>query len=208
MRPAISARLAALVLALVSPAATHAALMAFNPTGSTFTNGVGNDGLYFTPITPISITKLGYYNGGFLQSHPVALYKVSTRELITSINITGSSPLSGNFRFEDITPIELTTGTQYAVVGFHPQSAYGETAILASSLNTNPAITFGGYRYNYDSQLSFPTISYPTPILGPNFQFVATPPGSNANASGIPEPTSLALLTPPALLLLRPRRTT
>ena len=184
--------------------------MAFTPTGSLFTNGAGNDGLFFTPTENITLTKLGYYNGGFLQSHAVTLFDATTRQALSTATVSATSVLESGFRYENVAPVQLEMGRQYAVVGFHPRSARGEKAILASNVGANASIRFDGYFYNFDTSLTFTTIAYDTPIFGANFQFTSTPVPMGsvmAPSGGVPEPSAaLTLLVPGALTTAARRR--
>ena len=56
-----------------------------------------------------------------------------------------------------------------------------------------PDITFDGYKYDYNSTLDLPTISYSPSIFGPNFQYDVVP---------APEPTTMTVIIAGALLLL------
>src|ERR1035441_4742873 len=91
--------------------------IAFSPTLSLNGSGVGNDGFFFTPTTAISVTSLGYVDCGFSVGHDVGLYDVSTSTLLASTTVTGSSTLDSGFRYDLITPVSLTAGNEYAVVG-------------------------------------------------------------------------------------------
>jgi hypothetical protein len=141
----------------------------------------GNDGLFFTPTTAISVTALGYVIPGSIAGNAVGLYDVSTSTLLASSTITSSSILSGDFLYNLITPISLTAGNEYAVVGLYTagNGAIGYTA--DSGVGAAPEITFDGYSYDNNGTLDLPTISYSPPIFGPNFQYTVTP---------VPEPTT------------------
>lgn len=65
---------------------------------------------------------------------------------------------------------------------------------VGGSVGAATGITFDGYKYDYNSTLDLPTISYSPSIFGPNFQYadVAVP---------IPEPTTMMIIIAGALLL-------
>jgi len=150
----------------------------FSPSGYSLIPGepTGNDGLFFTPTTAISITSLGYIDCGFSVNHEVGLYDVSTSTLLASATITGSSTFSSDFRYESIAPVLLTAGDEYAVSGFYQPGPGNDTGYDAnSSVGANPDITYDGYQYDYNASLDLPTIGYEPPIFGPNFQFVPVP---------------------------------
>ena len=153
--------------------------IAFTPTLSPNGSGVGNDGLFFTPTTAISVTALGYVDCGFTVGHDVGLYDVTTSLLLASTTVTISSTPDSGFYYNLITPISLTAGDEYAVVGTQVASDSNWTA---DSIITAPEITYDGYQYDYSATLDLPTITYGTAYFGPNFQYtVAFEP--------VPEPT-------------------
>jgi hypothetical protein len=163
------------------------AAMAFTPTGlSVISNeGQGNDGLFFTPNVDITVTALGYIapqTGG----NQVGIFDVTANTLLASTTVMTSDPTAGGFYWDSITPLVLTAGNQYAVVGLWltPPPGYEATTGVGAASE----ITFNGYKYNSLTTLSLPTTGYAPPIFGPNFQF--TP---------VPEPTTMVA---GALLLL------
>jgi hypothetical protein len=157
---------------------TKADTIAFAPTSLSFISGepAGNDGLFFTPTVNISVTELGYIDGGFSVGHPVGLYDVTTSILLASTTITGSSTLTSNFRYNLITPITLTAGDQYAIVGTFTPGTGPDRGYQAVSAGAASQITYQGYKYDTSSTLNLPTTSYPSPIFGPDFQYVIAVP--------------------------------
>lgn len=151
--------------------------IAFSPTSLSLISGepAGNDGLFFTPTTAIFVTSLGYVNCGFSVGHPVGLYDVTTSTLLASTTITGSSIFNSNFRYNLITPVTLTAGHQYAIVGTYTPGTGPDTGYQAASAGAAALITYQGYKYDTHSTLDLPTTSYSSPIFGPNFQFVPVP---------------------------------
>ena len=156
--------------------------IAFSPTGLSLISGepAGNDGLFFTPTTSIFITSLGYVDCGFSVGHMVGLYDVSTPTLLASTTVTGSSIFSSNFRYNLITPVSLTAGHQYAIVGTFTPGTGPDKGYQAVSAGAAAQITYQGYKYDTSSTLDLPTISYSSPIFGPNFQFVPVPEPATA----------------------------
>lgn len=186
-------QLAIMAAALVIAAQAQASIVAFSPTGLEVIPGepTGNDGLFFTPNTAISVTSLGYYDCGFSGFHPVGLYDASTSTLLASATVTSASTLFGSFRYESITAVSLTAGDQYAVVGFYTPGTIPDTGYYATGdVGAAPDITFNSYKYDYNNALDLPTIDYAPPIFGPNFQYEVLP---------VPEPTTMIA---GALLLL------
>jgi len=168
--------------------------IAFAPTGlSPIANEpAGNDGLFFTPATTISVTALGYVDPGSSAGKAVGLYDVSTSTLLASATITSSSTASGFFLYEPITPVSLTAGDEYAVAGLFTPGT-GDLGYTAGSAGAAPDITFDGYKYDNNSMLDLPTIPYSQAIFGPNFQYAIVP---------APEPTTMTVIIAGALLLL------
>jgi hypothetical protein len=153
---------------------TKADTIAFAPTGLSLIPGepAGNDGLFFIPTVKISVTELGYVDCGFSVGHPVGLYDVTTSILLASTTITGSSTLTSNFRYNLITPVTLTAGHQYAIVGTYVPGTGPDRGYTAVTAGAATQITFQGYKYDTSSTLNLPTTSYPSPIFGPDFQYV------------------------------------
>ena len=157
---------------------TKADTIAFAPTGLSLIPGepAGNDGLFFTPTVNISVTELGYVDCGFTVGHPVGLYDVTASILLASTTITGSSTLTSNFRYNLITPITLTAGHQYAIVGTFTPGTGPDRGYQAVSDGAATQITFQGYKYDTSSTLNLPTTSYPSSIFGPDFQYIIPVP--------------------------------
>jgi len=151
--------------------------IAFSPTSLSLITGepAGNDGLFFTTTVAIFITSLGYIDCGFSVGHAVGLYDVSTSTLLASTTITGSSTFASNFRYNLITPVALTAGHQYAVVGTFKPGTGPDRGYQAVSAGAASQITYQGYKYDTSSTLDLPTLNYASPIFGPNFQFVPVP---------------------------------
>ena len=151
--------------------------IAFSPTSLSLISGEpsGNDGLFFTPTVAISITELGYVNCGFSVGHAVGLFDVTTSILLASTTITASSILSSNFRYNPITPVTLTAGHQYAIVGVYTPGPGPDQGYQAVSAGANSEMTYQGYKYNTSTTLSLPATTYTSPIFGPNFEFVPVP---------------------------------
>jgi hypothetical protein len=173
--------------------------IAFSPTDLSSISGepAGNDGLFFTPTTTISVTALGYVDPASSAGNAVGLYDVSTSTLLASATITSSSTASAFFLYEPITPVTLTAGDEYVVAGlFTPDTGdigYNVGTSTAYNMGAAPDITFDGYKYNDNSTLELPTTSYSPPIVGPNFQYDVVP---------APEPTTMTVIIAGALLLL------
>jgi hypothetical protein len=177
------------MLALGLPAQTAAGpIIAFTPSGLTQfnENTSGLDGLFFTPTTGITVTALGYIEpaapaaGWPAAGNQVGLYQVAGASLLGNTTVTSVSQLNAGFRYNSITPINLTAGVQYAVVGLYlvtPGGNYGY-GFTAGGVATGPGITLNGYKYQYTSSLGLPTVGYEPPIFGPNFQYTVPDGGA------------------------------
>ncbi|HTV47193.1 MAG TPA: PEP-CTERM sorting domain-containing protein [Phycisphaerae bacterium] len=194
----IAASLAALAGVGSASKDARADIMGLNPTDLTqAASDVGNDGLFFTPTISVNVTQLGYY-GPSASGNPVGLYNVSTDTLLGSATITTSDAQSGSFYYAPITPVTLTAGTEYAVVGFY-SGASGNQDSTASSVSGGSGITYDGYQYDYSNTLDLPQNSYETAYFGPNFKYSISSP--------IPEPATASLMGLAGLgLLLRRSR--
>jgi hypothetical protein len=156
------------------------AAIAFNPTLTAFgSEPNGNDGLFFTVNATISVTSLGYVDPGTVAGNAVGLYDVTTSTLLGSATVTSLDPLTSSFHYSSITPITLTPGDTYAVVGY-----YGDSTAVgydAPNAGAAPQINYLYYAYDHNGSLDIPTTTdFPTPIFGANFQF-----------SVVPEPTTM-----------------
>jgi hypothetical protein len=142
-------------------------ITAFTPTDMTpNAGGVGNDGLLFTPTTDISVTSLGYV-AGFSVGHDVGLYDVSTSTLLASTTITDFSTPSGGFFYNLITPVSLTAGHEYAVVGNFPTLGDPNYQVPYASMGAAAEITFNGYLYDYSPPWICPQFHMPPPTSAP-----------------------------------------
>jgi hypothetical protein len=191
-----SLALAAMVLGAAAklPATTIAFTFVNPPTGTT--SSLGNDGFRFTPNVTIWVTALGYYDrnqDGLTLQHPVAIFDLTTTNQVAAATAGPGSTLSGLFRYTAITPVRLTAGRQYIVVGHHPGSNTEDLAAYLSQAPTSGSgITYQGYYYDYGATIDLPTTNggFSTPFFGPNFQFDA-----------VPEPAAFYVV-PPGLALL------
>jgi hypothetical protein len=162
--------------------AEAAGITAFSPVLTPNLADTGNDGLFFTPNTAISVTALGYVDCGFSVGHDVGLYDVTTSTLLAETTVTISSTPSDGFYYNSISPLLLTAGNEYAVVGTQVPADSNWTA---SSVNPAPGITFNGYAYDFNSTLDLPTTPYGTAYFGPNFQFVPEPSTTSCLLMGV-----------------------
>jgi hypothetical protein len=176
-------------------------------------------GFEFTPNANITVTSLGWNDlggsptsgpDGFLAPHLVGIYRFSDEALLTSVTLPAGTvaPLTdGFFRYGDVSPLALTAGTTYVLVGT-TNGYVGGSSINEPTQNRtlgvgafiDPMITTGAWRDGLTvnpSSLEFPNfVVVPNPTVlafGPNFQF---------GLSAVPEPTSMALLGSGLLVVL------
>jgi len=160
------------------------------PTGTN--SALGNDGLRFTPSMGMLVTALGYYDrnqDGLALQHSVAIYDLATQKQIVSATVGPGATLSGLFRYQAVTPVVLSAGHQYIVVGHHPGSTNQDLAAYLTVAPTSaPGITYQGYYYDLNATIDIPTTNggSNTPFFGPNFQFQL----------GVPEPGAAWLVVP------------
>jgi hypothetical protein len=149
-------------------------------------------GWEFTPVRPIQVTKLGYYDAyfdGLLTSHELGIFEVSGQTLLTSSIIEAgvSAPLEGpsisggGFRYVSTAPVVLMPGSNYIMaatpVGYIDQTADFSPTENGHHLETAPDITYIQGRYNFFEPpgLEFPEDTFAQSTFGPSFQFVVVP---------------------------------
>ncbi len=154
---------------------------AFNGTNQTI-------GWSFTANDNLSVTALGFYDqtpgNPLSQSHLVGLW-TSDGNLLASTTVQTTSPLTGSFRYQDITSVNLLAGMSY-VIGAAITSPFSDIYTVPASVNTAPEITLTSSARNGSSQgFSFPsTLTAGNGRIGPNFKF-------DVVTQAVPEPTSL-----------------
>lgn len=166
----------------------------FSPTSETTSHG-GNGsttlGWVFDVNESISVTGLGYYDGGsdgLFEEHSVGIFDGSGNLISSSLIPAGvSGQLDGGFRYIEITPFSLMPGsyTAAATIG----SLASDPVPYFGTFTTISQITIpeGASRYTevgaYTS-LSYPDLKWPVNspypfYLGPNFKIAAVPlPGA------------------------------
>jgi hypothetical protein len=149
-------------------------------------------GWRFTANQDILATQLGFWDSSpgtpLGQSHQVGLWNSTGSTLLGSTTVETTSPLTGAFRYEPITPVLLTAGNTY-VLGAALTSPFLDVyAQFSSMVTTAPEITFISDTRNASAGgFSFPGIlDGNLGRFGPNFQFQP--------AGAVPEPSSLLLL--------------
>jgi Domain of unknown function (DUF4082) len=185
-------KFAFIALGIVLPAL--GSTIAFTPPGglSTGTGAPVNLGMVFTANSTFLVDALGFYNMDGVDDAIVAIYD-SSGDLLTSAAVTLLDPLVDGYFYKSISPITLTSGSQYTLGEF---SSNGIWSFGAEPMTT-AEITYNYHDYTYGSGLAFPTISADaagSAYYGPNFWI--------ASATTVPEPRTVILLMPSLLALL------
>ena len=170
------------VPAVISFSTTSFALSADNPAAVI--------GWRFTPSAGISVTALGWWDrypsDPLGVTHDVGIW-TDSGTLLASTTILTNSHLTGEFRYEPITPLTLTTGQVYRIAGVRPlgnPAHYAVVNVSTGSVTAAPEIQNIGFAgLGNVPGLVFPSTTVPDVIarIGPNFLF-ETP---------VPEPSTL-----------------
>lgn len=187
--------LAAMVLGLVVGVAGRTeAGIAFtldNATGQGLGNPPFTLGFNFTTNQAITVTHLGLFDDsldGLVDRHEIGLWDSGGNLLASGFIGAGTvAPLTNQFRYISIAPVNLTSGQQYSIGALYET---GADALIfpgdATNFATDPAITFDSSAFAFGGALSFPggSVGADPAYFGPNFRFTPT--------AVIPEPTTLA----------------
>ena len=125
-------------------------------------------GWNFTTNQDVSVNGLAFYDDladGLSASHEVGIFDGTTCDKITSTTVETSDPLTGFFRFHDITPVVLTAGKKYYIAAVTGTARY---AIDVTPLTVDPSITFGGFSI-FGSTQPTTTLSCPNGSQSPGF---------------------------------------
>ncbi len=175
--------LMAVLAAFTAQAASAQAIQSFTG-GSEFVIFYGGStgdvvGYRFTVATDIGVTDLGVWDGdsvgagGLDNDHMVGIWD-DTMTLIASATVTPASPATGDFRYEAITPVILTTGVTYTAGAMY--TATDDDAYISSpTITADPDITFVNAVFPSVGSLGFvypenDSVGNPGRI-GPNFIF-------------------------------------
>jgi hypothetical protein len=184
---------------------TSEAIVDYSNPGGTVQLISGTGGWTFRPAITITVTGLGCFNYLFDQLTPGAFLQVglwtSDGSLLASNSVSQSSLLSGQSRYESITPVSLSFNQNYHIGAYSTSGAVtmeigGPTP--EGSITMAPEVALGGTAKNTFG-FGFPpgiTNTGGLAYLGPNFQYQGR----------IPEPSSGLLLGLGALLLTVRRR--
>jgi hypothetical protein len=178
----------AIIMNLAVVVSSRAAVVFTILSGGDGITATGNDALKFTANTDILVDALGYYDflrDGFQFSHDVGIFDSLSQVLLASVTITSTDTVIGDFRYASITPLALEAGRSYLLVGHATQSSVDRLA-FPDSLRVDAAVTYEGYFYNFDSALTFPTLSSGAPAIGPNFNILVPEPSTTQlGAAGV-----------------------
>ncbi|HWE99719.1 MAG TPA: PEPxxWA-CTERM sorting domain-containing protein [Caulobacteraceae bacterium] len=170
-------------------------------------------GFTFTANQDFTITSVGYYDlggDGFQTDHEIGIYAgdgmVAPGALLVSTDLAaGESGVLGadSFRYQDITPLDVTAGSTYTIAGVSPNYSTLNDAfdyIGPDDMNgfaVSSLITIGpdaARYYYYTPTLVDPSLHYgnyqiyAVNFQGPGLDAVFTRPGS------VPEPGAWALM--------------
>jgi hypothetical protein len=182
------------VLRLTALLAVAGACLAQVPAITTFTGATAfgsinstdqTIGFSFTANSNILVTALGVWEqntgANLAQAHQVGLW-TSGGALLASATVAVNSPVTGDWRYANITPVMLTGGQTY-VVGSAITSPYTDTYsrvdLPGGTVSTSPLITIGVSNSNASAGgFSFPGTSNASFLarLGPNLLVQAAPP--------------------------------
>jgi hypothetical protein len=170
-------------------------------TGGTGFFGSDTIGYSFTVgANPLTLDALGLEVTGIPPGNTVRIYQDGTTVNLASATITASDPLAsdGKYRYHDLTTsITLLANTKYEIVVDYNNKA--AAFLNAASTTSVPGVTLGG-GVNALGVGQFPTSEFNPvrplgPIFGPSFEVASA-------VSGVPEPSSLTLLSLGSLGLL------
>lgn len=154
------------------------------------TNGSWSLGWEFTTNAPVTVTRLGYYDSGkngLTENHDVGVFD-SAGNLLVSTTVLTTDPLTGWFRFHDITPLTLQGSETYYIMGVSGSENYtfGTTGfVVDASITFVNAESFSPK----NGALTFPNSSDGwTQALGGGYF------GPNFDTTPVPVPPTLLLL--------------
>ena len=112
-----------------STSATFTALEPGLPVIDLLFNAQITEGWQFVPNGNITVTALGFSDptkNGLNADHQVGIFRVADSQLVAIATVTNASTLQGFYRYTAISPVTLTAGTQYQIVGTLPHPNDGE----------------------------------------------------------------------------------
>jgi hypothetical protein len=135
------------------------------------------EGVYgtdFRPLVDIEVSALGLYddNGsGFRRSHRVGIFERDSKQSVVDAIVSSDSTLEGEFRWEQVEPVLLKTGTSYIVASdnFRPF----DTIVHGRGdwpLTLDPGSCWSTGRLR-ERSWRYPDTPTSIPMIGPNFKF-------------------------------------
>ena len=148
--PRFSSLLAAAALSFAAGPGSSATFTAVEPGGPVIDllfNAQITQGWQFVPSSNITVTALGFSDptkDGLKAAHQVGILRLADGELVASATVTNASTPQGFYRYTAISPVTLSAGTQYQIVGTMPDPDDGEVvANLAGSVFR--AVSYQGF---------------------------------------------------------------
>ena len=204
-------RLLAIGLLLVLPLSARAQ----TPAMTSFTGGTlfatfqadgDTVGWRFSVDRSVIVTHLGFWDGdagtgsAMVNSHPVGIWNNASGVLLASNIVTPTSPFTGDWRYEPITPLVIAAG-QYNLGAFYPATNPISDGYRTSTTGIVMSPGFANLNTLRDPDGPQTGLVNPTVATAPGGRF-----GPNLLFVEIPEPASLGLLGMAALALALRRR--
>ncbi len=150
-------------------------------------------GFRFMMNSEMAVESLGVWANdstvpGLTSDHMVGIWD-DTMTLIASTTVTPASPMTGDFRYEAIAPVNLSTGTLYTIGALYTATDDDAYVSSAANLVTDPAVSFQGAVFPSVGDLGFVFPTEDSGIgsqgrFGPNF--ILGPPVSTAPIIEVP----------------------
>ncbi len=178
----------ALCLALVAatPAAAQIAPAFTYTGGSTLSDSRPFTlGYAFTLSNAVTVNALGFWAGGTLTSHRVAIWDIGGT-MLTSGTVSAADPLVANYRYDSVAPLSLAAGS-YVIGG---EFFNGNFPVSLTGLNN--AASYGWTEDRYaGAGFTMPTS---TSAGGYGQQGIAMVNFSIAQDAAVPEPATWAMM--------------
>ncbi len=148
-------------------------------------------GWQFTVTSPVTVTKLGYYdpavNGQLNSSHEVGIFSSGGSLLLSATIAAGKYTTMNGFAFVSVPTFTLADGTY--VIGGDSFDSNDPFIFTASSLLPISQITLGETGlFTLGSVFTLPVTNQPSATyMGPDFEVVS--------ASAVPESSSFSMMT-------------
>ena len=163
-------------------------------------------GWRFSVNRPIIVTHLGFWDGdagtgtAMINSHPVGIWNNATGVLLASNVVAPTSPFTGDFRYEPITPITIPAGT-YNMGAFYPATNPLSDGYRTTATGITMSTGFTMLNTLRDPDGPQTGLQNPTVATAVGGRF-----GPNLLYTEVPEPASGAVIATAAIALARRRR--